>query len=382
MKKKVLILAGYYTPSINAGGPIQSIRNLVENLSNKFEFYIVALDRDKGDTVPFTNIVVNKWVQVGKAKVYYINPSALTWGRIAKIINSENFDILYLNSFFDYKLSIIPILLNKVKIINCKQIIVAPRGGFSTGALGLKSFKKKLLIIVSKLLKLHDRVTWHATAGTEKKDIQNIFGNRINIKTATNLTANYNELRYDKSLEKKKGELKIIFISRIHPKKNLKSAIKFIKQLNGDIDFSIYGPIEDKIYWTECEKEIKKLPATVNVFYRGAVAHNEIHKIFKKHHVLLFPTLGENFGHVISEALIGGCPIIISDQTPWRNIEEEQVGWDIKLSEENKFSEIIQYCIDLSDDEYKVISKRAFEFGKGMSKKGNDIDDSLKLFET
>ena len=68
----------------------------------------------------------------------------------------------------------IPILLNKINLINPQKIILAPRGNFSTGALGLRRKKKQLLIKVSKLLNLHNKIRWHATAVEEKKDIERI----------------------------------------------------------------------------------------------------------------------------------------------------------------------------------------------------------------
>ena len=47
---------------------------------------------------------------------------------------------------------------------------------------------------------------------------------------------------------------------------------------------------------------------------------------FSKYDVFLFPTKGENYGHVIFEALAGGCIPIISDQTPWNDIEQAGCG--------------------------------------------------------
>jgi len=49
-KKIVLIFVGAYTPGYKAGGPIQSIQNLVECLNNDFEFKIITSDRDIGDS--------------------------------------------------------------------------------------------------------------------------------------------------------------------------------------------------------------------------------------------------------------------------------------------------------------------------------------------
>jgi len=380
MKKKVLILAGYYIPSIKGGGPIRSIKNLVDNLSEKLDFYIVAVDRDLGDDKPFYNIKTNKWIQVGNAKVFYISPYKLTWQKIAKVINSVDYEMLYLNSFFSYKFSIVPILLNKIKRISRKPIVMAPRGQFSPGALGLKSEKKKFYIKLVKALGLYRNVIWHATADTEKKDIKSIFGNKAKIKIANNLTTNYKELMYDKNIVKKKGELKIVFISRVHPKKNLKKAIELLKEIDGQIEFNIYGPLEDKVYWAECEDVIKNLQKNVKIVYKGIVKHEKITDIFKEHHIFLFPTLGENFGHVISEAFIGGCPVIISDQTPWRGLEKLNVGWDIALNDAERFKAALQCCVDMTREQYALISKNAFEYGKKMSNSEVDIIKMYELF--
>lgn len=380
MKKKVLIMAGYYLPSVKGGGPIQSIKNIVDNLSDRFDFYIVAADRDLGDIEPFRNIVVDTWVRVGKAKVYYTDISTLNWEKTKKFIDDSHCKIMYLNSFFDYKFTIVPLILNKSKKIDVNKIIVAPRGQFSPGALGLKSKKKKLFISVSKIFGLYKNLLWHATADSEKEHIHKIFGDEANIIVANNLTANYSNLTYDKDLEKSKGELRIVFVSRIHPKKNLKLAIQLLSKINGTVIFNIYGPIEDIEYWEECKREIAKLPVNVTVNYQGMVNHEDIISVFNKHHVFLFPTLGENFGHVISEALIGGCPVIISDQTPWRNLEEAQVGWDIKLNCTQKFIESIQKCVDLDEDRYRQLSTNAFNFGKSLSNNTADINQSIQMF--
>ena len=380
MKKKVLIMAGYYLPSVKGGGPIQSIKNIVDNLSDRFDFYIVAADRDLGDDKPFENIAVDKWVRVGKANVYYTDISILNWRKTKMIIDGSECKIIYLNSFFDYKFTTVPLILDKINKINVSKIIVAPRGQFSPGALGLKSKKKEFFIKVSKMIGLYNNLLWHATADSEKEHIQGIFGDEIKIVVANNLTANYCDLTYDKNLEKSERELRVVFVSRIHPKKNLKKAIQLLQKINGNMIFNIYGPIEDIEYWEDCKRQISLLPSSIKVSYQGIVKHEEIITVFKNHHVFLFPTLGENFGHVISEALIGGCPVIISDRTPWRGLEEAQVGWDINLSNEKAFIEAMQLCANMSQDEFDFFSRRAFEYGKSISNNKSDIINTYKLF--
>ncbi len=382
MKNKVLVMAGFYVPSIKGGGPIQSIKNLVDNLSDRYEFYIVAADRDLGDDKPFSSINVDEWLQVGNAKVFYTDYSKLTWKKTAEIINSVKYDVMYLNSFFSFKDSIVPILLSKIKRISRKPIVLAPRGQFSIGALSLKSSKKQQYIKIAKMFGFYKDIVWHATAFTEKKDIENVFGSGEKVIVANNLTARYDELKFDKNILKRKGELKIVFVSRVHPKKNLKGAIELLRSIKGKIEFNIYGPLEDKNYWSECERTIADLPGSIKVSYKGIANHDNILDIFKSHHVFLFPTLGENFGHVISESLIGGCPVIISDQTPWLNLAEYNVGWDINLKDETKFIKVLQSCVDLDIDKYEEMSRNAFLFGIKKSNEDKDITLYHKLFGT
>ncbi|GEN54619.1 glycosyl transferase family 1 [Halobacillus faecis] len=355
----------YYIPSFKAGGPVQSIKNLVDNLSDKYDFHVLTSDRDIGENKPFEKIEVDKWEKVGNAKVFYTDISRLSIKKMTKIINSINFDIIYLNSFFSFKFSILPVVLKNLNIIKRNSpLVIAPRGEFSPGALNLKSFKKKIFINTSKFFNLYKNVNWHATAVTESEDIKRNLNKDIDVTIANNLTSDYESLNFNKQIKKYKNKLKVVFISRIHPKKNLKFALSILNDIQGDIDFNIYGPIEDQKYWLECKKIINTLPSNINVNYNGISEHKDVFNIFNNNHVFLFPTYGENFGHVISEALIGGCPVIISDQTPWRELEEKSVGWDIPLNKYRQFNNVIKTCLEMDQKEYDDISKRAFLFAK------------------
>lgn len=381
MKKKVLIMAGYYEPAFKGGGPIRSIKNLVNNLCSEVEFYIIASDRDLGDDRPFENVIINKWHNVKNAKVYYTDKSTLNWRDVRKLIASVDYDVLYLNSFFSFRDSIIPILLNKFNLIPKKPIILAPRGQFSSGALILKNTKKRAYIEVAKKINLYRGIKWHATANSEKQDIKNIFGEEMSIDVVSNLNSNNNDLVYNKDLSKNSGSLKIIFISRIHPKKNLKKAIEILGYINGSVEFNIYGPIEDDKYWKECELLINNLPTNILVNYEGVLNHNQVNDAFNNNHVFLFPTLGENFGHVILEALTASCPIIISDQTPWRNLQDVSAGWDINLNDEDEFIKVIQYLVDMDNCDYQNLSKSAFEYGLSAVNNQTEIIKYRNLFK-
>ena len=66
---------------------------------------------------------------------------------------------------------------------------------------------------------------------------------------------------------------------------------------------------------------------------------------FSGYDAFLFPTFSENYGHVIVEALSVGTLVIISDRTPWNDVEESGVGWAIALDNTIKFKEVINQVI-------------------------------------
>jgi glycosyltransferase involved in cell wall biosynthesis len=258
---------------------------------------------------------------------------------------------------------------------------LAPRGEFSKGALGLKSWKKKSFVAIARLLKLYKNIDWHATTEIEKDDIKSIFGNRIKVYTANNLTPNYEKYKFDKTLSKQQGEIKLVYIARIHPMKNLLQTLKILQKIEGKVKFSIYGPIEDKAYWDKCQNEISKLNENIEANYFGQIANDKVNEIYQEHHVAILMTLGENFGHSITEALIGGCPVIISDRTPWRNLVEFNVGYDIPLDNDGDIVSAISHYIEMDNNNYEVSSKKAFDYAKTKSNTDENINSYLKMFE-
>src|SRR4051812_13590187 len=97
--------------------------------------------------------------------------------------------------------------------------------------------------------------------------------------------------------------------------------------------------------------------------YCGVVEHAGVHETLLGQEVLLLPSYGENFGHAILEALLAGCPVIISDQTPWKGLEASGVGADLPIEDIGRFEAALQKFMDMDDDEYQRWSKRAKEFG-------------------
>lgn len=346
MKKTILILNGQYLPGYKGGGPIQSCVNMVENLYKTYDFKILCADRDYKEEKSYENIKIDQWNKVGHAHVYYASPQMQTMRGLENIINDTKYDVIYLNGFFSPIFTIKPLvlrLLGRLKNRGAK-IILTPRGDF-TGGCENKKLKKYAYINLVKMIGLYKNITWHATSDLEKHDIDNMFHN-ANIFTVSNLPAKF--VAKVPVISKAKGELRLVFVSRIFPKKNLKFALEILKHVtNGSVVFDIYGPMEDKSYWRECEAVIDEMPPNIQVKYCGEVSHAQVPHVFEQYHAFFFPTLGENYGHVIVEAMMNNCLCVLSKHvTPWDDYSE-LLNLGAELKDKNAFVEIINKLIQL-----------------------------------
>lgn len=384
MSEKVVILVfvGSYLPGFKGGGPIRSIANLVELLGDEFDFRIITYDRDHGVNTPYVGITLDAWCTVGKAQVYYASKVSFRPHAMVQLINSVGHNAIYLNSVFSFNFSIKPLLLRRLRLVSNVRTIVAPRGEFSQGALILKKLKKRLYLKLAQTIGLYSNILWQASSTFEKADIRNTIPDLSDesVVVAPNLTSYLKDFFNTTKHTKRPGILDIAFLSRISPKKNLDGALSMLKGMQGDITFNIFGPPEDQIYMQKCQKICSSLNKNIKVVFHGAVDHSRVQEIFSSNHLFFFPTHGENFGHVILESLLAGCPVLLSDQTPWRNLVSHGIGWDVPLDNPDKFRAALKLCLDMDNEEFTSISQRAEEYGKSRSKDPEALEHNRALF--
>ena len=384
MRPKILVLLSRYLPGVKSGGPIRSISNLVEALGDEMDFRIVTTDRDKDDDTHYKGIEPDRWNEVGKAQVLYLSPERLGMRSLVRILASEKADFVYLNSFFARRFSIIPLLLRELGARGQETAILAPRGEFSPGALQLHHRRKKTYVALATRLRPYRNLLWHASSPHEEQDIRRVFGPDAMVRVALPFSQSWSQILTNGNAcpRKNPGMLKVVFVSRIVQKKNLLQAIQMLNNISGKIEFSIYGPAEDGAYWNRCEEAIRALPGNVHVEFRSLVEHSAVARIFSAHHLFLFPTLGENYGHVICEAMSAGCPVLISDRTPWRDLEQSNAGWDLPLDRPELFRAAIQKCVAMTDEEFRTTSASARFFVHKFTSDADLLSTNRALFTT
>lgn len=365
--KKILIFIDWYEPGYKAGGPIRSVKNLVDHFKGEAEFFIFTRDRDYQANEPYKEVEADKWVQSEtNIQVYYCSPEALSKSTIEDVLQSGSFDRIYINSIYSWYFSVFPLLL-----MNRQQrshTIVAARGMLAKSAIGVKSLKKNLFLQLAKMLSLYKGVSFHATSAQEQEDIRIRLGQQVPVIVASNLPAVIHATGR-KVIAKKDGGLRLVSIARISPEKNTLFALKALQALPESVCVSLdlYGPVYDGAYWNECTHAIQQLPEHVKVCYKGNLPNEQVHEKLKEYHFFYLPSRGENFGHGILEAFTAGVPVIISDQTPWKGLKDMKRGFELPL-QEKLFAEALQVAAAMEEPQYNEWSKAAYEYAQQVRK--------------
>lgn len=375
-KPKILIFIDWYKPGFKAGGPIRSISNLVDYLSDKLDFYIVTRNTDYLDSKPYESIKSDQWNTLDNAHVYYFSKDNTSYGNIKQLISDIEPNYIYCNSLYSLYFSLIPLYIAKNKKI---RSVLAVRGMLSKGSLGVKSTKKKLFLTLSKVIGLFNQCTFHATNSIEKNDIENNFGKIQRIKIAQNLPEQKQTAFEPK--QKEDNSIKLVFVGRIAPEKNTLFALEVLKDVKQHVTFDIYGPIYSDDYWNKCKSVINQLPANIVVNYKGVLDHQIIDKTLKNYHALFLPSTGENFGHIIIEAMINSCIPVISDKTPWLMLEAKNIGYDISLENQDLFSKTIDKLASMDEISLNTITKNAHQYAIDIINDKKLIEDYYKLFQ-
>lgn len=371
--KKILIINGFYWPGFKSGGPQQTILNLVEGFGDKVEFFLLTHNHDFQSTVPYSEVPPDKWVKVGKANVFYSSKNKFTFSYLNKIL--KQFDCIYLcEPYRDHSWK--TLLLNSCAKKK-KDVYLAPMGCFSDNALKIKYLKKSIFWFVFNVLRLGKDITWSFSNQREKGEAEKVLWPRNITKyiIAEDIPKKFVDYKYlRKCAVKKEGTAKVIFLSRICPKKNLLYALDIISKTCGVIVFDIYGTLEDPIYWEKCEELIRKMPKNIICEYKGEVKPENVVKIFSQYDCFLFPTLGENFGHVIYESVLAGCIPILSNKTSWNIIEDKRCGFINSLSEKNNFVKSIEFVKNM--DDFKINNMRCKLYALAKEYYENNIINS------
>ncbi len=358
---KVLIVLGGFYPAQTYGGPTVSIDNLCTLLNSEVDFYILASDHELNQKERIKGIAEG-WNRRHNCNVLYLHSEENSLKQYQNVVNTIKPDIIYINSLFSADKTI-PFI--RIAYKSNTPLLLAPRGELCINAFNKKY--KKLPYIWLLLKYLHASNVWYqSTSDEETAQIIRIIGvpkERILELTNVSITPPIDGIRIKKEI----GKCSLVFISRIQSKKNLLFALDILSYVKSDVTFDIFGTKEELDYWTKCEERIRDLPSNIHVKYNRALKHDEVGNVFSQYHGFLFPTLSENYGHVIVESMTSGCPVIMSDQVPWVDVNEQKASWAIPLADKERYIQAVEDLANMSEDQFITLSKNCIDYMKNKT---------------
>lgn len=371
-------MTDWFCPGYKAGGTTSTCYNLAMLLKSDYKIYIMTTDRDLDEQEPYENVTIDRWILFCEnVQIFYASPSKLNWFNIIREIKNISPNCIYLNSMYSLYFTIYPFLMKRVHLINI-PIVLSPSGMLKESALKLKSFKKKCFLATLNILKIQQVVDFQAADAQERLDIIKAFGK----KALVSLVPYAPPPLIDKSIcpVKTKGTVKLLFTGRIHPIKNLFFLIECLMKIIHKVDLTIVGPVDDRGYYNQCRKLESYLPPNIKLIFTGGVSKEQIPFYLTENHFLVLPSLGENFSYSIVEALSSSRPVIISDNTPWKNLAQQKVGWDLPINDDNKFIEAINAAAEMDQEEYNKWSNGAMSFARFYLDRDTFRNQYKKLF--
>ncbi|MBD78448.1 MAG: hypothetical protein CL840_05980 [Crocinitomicaceae bacterium] len=368
---RVLILSDWYLPGIKAGGPIRSVDGIIQALKGELDIWLITSDRDLNDTNPYADIETDKWLEQNGIHIYYAGPDNI--GPIIEAELHKTWSAVYMNSLFSFRFTLRPLMIcNRLKI---NKVVLAPRGMLGSGALQIKKNKKQLFLSVARWFGFYKRVTWHVSSKFEKQQVSAYF-KEANIEILPSLSKMKSSKAYYENVTN--DCLQMVLVARMAKVKNVDFLLSVLNSVSTSYQLDLYGPIEDKDYWRQCQEKIQLNKLNVN--YKGELPNETVLDTIKNYDLFVLPTTGENFGHSILESLTASVPVLISNRTPWVELEDRQAGFDLELNEPQSWVNKIEYFSNLTHSERQQWRQGAWKLSVEKLDQSKLVKKYVKLF--
>ena len=361
-------MAPMYVPAHKAGGPVPGIRGVVESLGGH-EVRVLTSDRDLGDLHPFPP-PYRGTTKIGDSVVTYLPPPARAslkaWTEGFRAMRGS--DLVYLNSLMSKGFTVVPLLLLWASRYR-GRVVISPRGELAGSALRLGgSRQKRLWIRILRTLRLDTRlrgrrVVWVASSDGERDAVLQTFPDAEVVVVPERLRSP-GGARTRTSVSMSRG-LQVVAVGRLAPVKGHDDLLRGLAKVQVPVELWLLGLEEDPAHAAVLRDLATALPAHVRVHFQGAVTPEEVESRLRAAHLFALLSHGENFGHAIGEALRAGCPLLISDQTPWSGTAEAGAGVvldPVACRSPEAVAGAIESFARLSDDEWQTWSTRAEAF--------------------
>lgn len=267
-----------------------------------------------------------------------------------KFLCLSNYDLYHTNGLWMYCNHVTASVARKKN----KPYIITPHGMLYPQALARSAWKKRLMMRFCFDKDIREASCIHVTCMQEMKYYRDL-GYQNPVAVIANPVPIPDYINEIKSQRNKK---RIGFLGRLHPRKNVKGLIEAWARLGNatqNAELYIMGK-GDESYEADLRKFVQTLGLT-NVVFAGFVSGREKFEKLASLSALFVPSDFENFGMIITEALIVKTPVMTSLGTPWEELNSRHCGWWVN-NDVKTLSQTIEIALSLSDDEIEAMGEK------------------------
>ncbi len=206
-----------------------------------------------------------------------------------------------------------------------RPLIVSPRGMLGKAALKFSNGRKKVFWALAQRHVLEVAKCLHATSVQEFEDIR-AFG----LKAAVAIVPNGIDVPVmdEAGCVQQRGIRTLLYLGRVHPKKGIDRLIRawsHVEAAYPDWRLRIVGPSEgghgEVLRGIAASLGLSRIQFEDGLYGKAKLA------AYREADVFVLPTLNENFGMTVAEALANATPVISTKGAPWKGLVDNACGW-------------------------------------------------------
>ncbi len=258
-------------------------------------------------------------------------------------------------------------------------VVLSPHGMLEPWIVSRHYWTRKLPALLLYQRRAVRRATLlHATAESERRNLL-----ALGLNPRIEVVANGIEVENIQQKTSWQRRRRLLFLSRIHPKKGIDLLIRALGTLRDKLQgytLDVAGE-GDEEYIAELKQLTDTQGLSDTVHFAGGVYGSDKWQLFRTADLFVLPTHSENFGIVVAEALASGTPVLTTQGTPWHELEESRCGWWIELSQTNLATAIGQF-LDLAEDELEQMGRRGRELVEAKYSSRQMAQELKRLYTT
>jgi len=320
---RILHVVPTFYPATYFGGPIHTVYNLCNALARQVDLRVLTTDSAGVNARDRLSVVAVPERMPAGYEVYYCAKTSgkeFSWELLRRLGPMVRWaDVVHLTGVYSF--TTIPTLL--FARLFGKPVMWSPHGALQRWPESRRVWLKALWDRLCRAV-LPARIVIHVTSTEEgvESSLRLPGVEMVMIPNGVDIPARV-------SRTPSSGQLRLLFVGRLDPKKGVKNLIEACRMGQGRLNQGwslVIAGSGHSTYESSLKACARENSVVEQVRFVGHVDGHRKTALFTEADILILPSFTENFGLVVAEALAHGVPVIASTNTPWKRVEEMQCG--------------------------------------------------------